>query len=57
MFPSLNDLFLYVRVLSLRSAWDLDSIMLGPTGESQASALGSRGLSEVHSELYLVLTS
>ena len=43
--------------LSLRSLWDLHCIMLGPTGEPQASSLGSMGLGEVHNAIYLVPTS
>ena len=43
--------------LLLRSGWELHVIMVGHTGEPQASALGSRGLGEVDGDLYLGLTS
>ena len=38
-------------------AGQLHCIMLDPTGEPQAFALGSRGLGEVDSDFYLVPTS
>ena len=43
--------------LSLISGWELHLIMFGLFGEPQSSALGSRGLDEVDSDLCLVLSS